>query len=614
MNTQSYPLINLEDLNRLRHFQEVRLGSDGSLFWVEPIDGRGTLFRREPGGSAQNLSGELDVRGTVGYGGGEFDLGAGSLVFAEKSGCLYRVALDGAPNPQAITPAFVKCAAPALAPDERWALYVYQQGETDGLAICRTHGLTWPAQLVMGADFYMQPTWHSSGELIAWAEWNHPYMPWQASMVKIGKLGGMQLRLLEEHWIAGAPGAAACQPRFSPDGKWLSYIIRAGDWDSLVLYNLKKREKRVLLPPDGCHLCQPNWIQGMRSYVWSADSKQIYYLSNLRGFSSLWKVELRSGKSAQIALDPLVWATQLDCAGSDLAFLGITAQTPKQIWQINNHALFAIEENPLPAAVAEAIPQPEEISFPSGGQATVYGFYYPPMFSAEIPAARPPLILDIHGGPTGQDLPCFSSEAAYFTARGYAYALLNYRGSSGYGYSYLEALRHNWGVVDVEDTLNFTDELVRRGLADPQRIVLAGSSAGGFTVLNALIRHPGRFKAALCSYAVSDLVDDAQHTHKFERYYHRFLTGSFEKDYQRFVDRSPIFHIDRIQDPVALFHGDNDKVVAPAQSVAIFNQLQARGIPSILKIYEGEGHGFRQPETLRDYYRQVEEFLKMHIG
>ncbi|MEW6406979.1 MAG: prolyl oligopeptidase family serine peptidase, partial [Chloroflexota bacterium] len=165
-----------------------------------------------------------------------------------------------------------------------------------------------------------------------------------------------------------------------------------------------------------------------------------------------------------------------------------------------------------------------------------------------------------------------------------------------------------------EDTLNFADELVRRGLADPQRIVLAGSSAGGFTVLNALIRHPGRFKAALCSYAVSDLVDDAQHTHKFERYYHRFLTGSLEKDYQRFVDRSPIFHIDRIQDPVALFHGDSDKVVAPAQSVAIFNQLQARGIPSILKIYEGEGHGFRQPETLRDYYRQVEEFLKMHIG
>jgi len=613
-NEMSAPIVSLEDLNRLRRFNEVRLGKNGGLFWSESIDGHGTLFRAEPDGSVQILSGELDVRGTVGYGGGEFDLGSRCLVFAEKSGRLYRVDLNRPENPKAVTPAFCSAAAPALSPDEQWVLYVYQQGETDGLAICRTHGLTWPSQLVLGADFYMQPTWHPSGEMIAWAEWNHPHMPWEASVVKFGKLGGMQLRLLDENWIDGAPGAAACQPRFSPDGKWLSYIMRDGDWDSLMLYNLKKRGKRILLPPDGCHLCQPNWIQGMHSYAWSADSKRIYYLSNLRGVSSLWKVELRSGKSTQIGIEPTTWATQLDCAGDDLAFLGISGQAPKQIWEIKEGRPFIAAANALPEIFQDAISQPEEISFTSGSRHSVYGFYYPPVGSSADTGSAPPLILDIHGGPTGQDLPCFSGEAAYFTTRGYAYALLNYRGSSGYGYSYLEALRRNWGVVDVEDTFNFTHELIRRGLADPKRLVISGSSAGGFTALNVLIRHPGLFKAALCSYAVSNLVDDAQHTHKFERYYHHFLTGNLHKDYQRFVDRSPIFHIDRIQDPVALFHGDGDKVVAPSQSVEIYTQLSTRGIPCTLKIYEGEGHGFRLPETLRDYYQQVEAFLKEHLG
>ena len=611
MNQPVHP----DDLNSLRHFNDVRIGKENAdIYWVESIAGRGAIIRQKQDGSQREVSGDLDVRGTVGYGGGEFDLGSGSLIFAEKSGSLYRVDLQTVETPKMITPPFTRAASPALSPDEKWVLYVYQQGETDGLALCRTHGYTWPSQLAMGADFYMQPCWHPSGAMIAWVEWNHPYMPWDAGMVKLGKLGGMQLRLLEESWIDGGPGAGACQPRFSPDGKWLSYIIRDGDWDSLALYNLKKREKRMLLPPDGCHLCQPAWIQGMRSYAWSADSKRIYILSNLRGFSSLWKVDLRDGKSTRILIDPVIGAAQLDCAGDELVILGNGVKDAKQIWHVKEETLSLAVENPLAEIVQAAATQPEEIAFLSGDHHEVFGFYYPPAGNQAAPGEPPPLILDIHGGPTGQDLPCFSADAAFFNSRGYAYALLNYRGSSGYGYDYQEALRHNWGIVDVEDTFNFTQELIRRGLADSGKLVLFGSSAGGFTALNVLIRYPGLFKAAVCSYPVSDLVDDAQHTHKFERFYHRFLTGNLEKDYQRFVDRSPIFHIDRIQDPVALFHGDSDKVVSPAQSTEIYKQLNERGIPCSLKVYEGEGHGFRQPETLRDYYRQIEAFLNAHMG
>jgi len=148
---------------------------------------------------------------------------------------------------------------------------------------------------------------------------------------------------------------------------------------------------------------------------------------------------------------------------------------------------------------------------------------------------------------------------------------------------------------------------------DPEKIAIKGSSAGGFSVLNLLIKFPGLFKAGICSYAVSDLVDDAQYTHKFERYYHQFLTGDFVTEHDRFVNRSPISHLQEIKDPVALFHGSEDKVVSQNQSQEIFNSLSKRNIPCILRLYEGEGHGFRKQENIEDYYNTVIVFLNKYL-
>lgn len=608
--------VSLEELNRIRRLNDLKFSRDGkTLFWVESIDGKGVIFRLNQSGQPVNLSKELDVRGTVGYGGGEFDVGATRLVFAERNGGLFQIDLNQKGNPQAITHTWGSIAAPAISRDEQWTIYVYQQGEVDSLAIVRMHGLTWPIRLVMGADFYMQPTWHPSGEMIAWSEWNHPYMPWDASCVKIGMLGGMQSRLLEENWIDGKAGSAASQPRFSPDGKWLSYIHRDRNWDSLILFNIKNKLKRTLVPAEDFHLCLPNWIQGMRSYAWSPNSRSIYYFRYQNAQTTLWEVNLRSGKSSPIDIQPVSWATQIECSTYDnsLAFLGTTTSQPIQVWKLSGDQLNAVEKNEIASHPQPVYSESREINFTSNNHGEVHGIYFPPVGASHSTNSAPALILNIHGGPTSQDYLCFSSEAAYFTSRGYAYAQINYRGSSGYGYKYQEALKHNWGVVDVKDTLNFTEELVRLGLADRNRLVLKGSSAGGFTALNILIRKPGVFRAAICSYPVGNLVDDAQNTHKFERFYHRFLTGDLKKNYQRFVDRSPVFHVKEIHDPVAFFHGDNDKVVSPSQSVEMFEQLTGQGVPCTLKIYEGEGHGFRKTETLKDYYQRIEAFLELHL-
>ena len=618
MNKKSFEnALTLQDLDQIRHFNEVKFDRKGSkLYYLESINGQGSIFQSEPDDKPLKISGDFNVRGTVGYGGGEFDVGSSKLAFTEKSGRLYRVDLQQGNAIKPITPVQDGAAAPAISADEQWVLYVYQQEDTNGLAIARMHELTQPGQLVLGADFYMQPVWHPSGEMIAWAEYDHPNMPWMASRVKIGKVGGMQIHLQEESWIDGSEGFAASQPHFSPDGKWLSYIRREENWDSLVLYDIENHEKHTLLPPDGCHLCLPNWVQGMRSYAWCGEGQDIIYFSYLRGRTTLWKVNLRSGRSEPIDISPVRRGTQIDVSMQDdrPAFLGISTKQPVQVWLVSSQKTTAVVKNDTVHWDEKAITEPQEIIFQSEDHTDIFGIYYPPGILSRQKDGLPPLILDIHSGPTDQDSLCFSSKAAYFTTRGYAYALINYRGSSGFGYDYMEALRHSWGIVDVEDTQKFAQELVKRGLADPVRLVLRGSSAGGFTALNALIQSPGLFRAAICSYAVSNLVEDAENTHKFERFYHRFLTGSLENDYQRFIDRSPIFHIDKINDPIALFHGDSDKVVSVQQSIEIYEKLSKRGVPCILKIYEGEGHGFRKAETIQDYYQRVEEFLEEHLA
>ena len=607
--------ISSDFLNQLPRINDVRFSGDGArLVWSESIGAQGVIFERKINGKTRRLSGEQNARGGVGYGGGDFDVNTTQVVFPDRSGSLFMTSFDQKSDPKPVTPACGSTAAPALSPDGKWVIYCYHADESDGLSITRTHGLTWPSQLALGADFYLQPTWHPSGERIAWVEWSHPDMPWDASRIKLGELGGMQLRLFEEHWIAGGKNHSTGQPLFSPDGKWLSYIIRDRDWDNLVLYNLKKRTQKILVQGDGFHLRLPDWIQGMRSYGWNTSSSALYYFRYSHGETTLWKVNLPKGKSEQMDINPIQWAVQLyvSFAGDDLVFLGSSPKMPKQICLYRNGKLTITQTDAEKEAGANCT-DPMEITFPILGGKTGYGFYYPPLHSQSRKNAKPPLILCVHGGPTSANTKTFSSDAAYFVSRGYAYAQVNYRGSSGYGYDYQDALHHQWGVADVEDTIAFAHALVAQGLASSDRMAVLGSSAGGFTVLNTLIRQPGLFKAGICSYGVSDLLEDARNSHKFEKFYHQFLVGDLKKNRQRFIGRSPITHIKKIKDPVALFHGDEDKVVSLNQTLVIYQKLVENGVPCELQVYPGEGHGFRKPETLKDYYYKIEAFLNKYL-
>jgi dipeptidyl aminopeptidase/acylaminoacyl peptidase len=602
-------------LSQSFRLEDVQWDSDGhTLVWLEGRSGIGVLVSQPEGEARRDLTVEHNVRGGVGYGGGEFSVAQGVVLFADKGGRLYRRAI-AAGQPHPITPAFGKAASPVLSPNGHWVLFVHTDEGRDVLALVDAEGDQWPVKLVTGSDFYMQPVWHPDGERLAWIEWDHPNMPWDGTRLKYARLlpGSKQVEGVE--LVAGGFETPVFQPAFSPNGRWLSYIAEEGEWDHLCLVDLSSGKRTILV--EGGTLSQPAWVQGMRVYGWSPSSQHLYYLRCMECFASLWKVDSLTGESTPISLGEYAWMRQLSVSPVDerLAFLATGTQIPERVVTWDGQQL-QVQGYSDPEMIApEDLPQPRLISWsPQDNPGMqVYGVFYPPSSSRYRGDGLPPAIINIHGGPTGTRPVTYNAEAAYFTSRGYAWFELNYRGSTGFGRTYRQSLNQHWGELDVEDAIGGAQALVDQGLVDPQRLVIKGGSAGGYTVLNTLIRYPGRFKAGLCSFGVSNLFTLAMETHKFEAHYLDKLVGTLPEASARYHFWSPVFHAGQIKDPIAIFQGSEDVVVPPEQSDAIVKILQARGVPHHYRLFKGEGHGFRKSENIATYLQDIERFLQQHV-
>src|SRR5690349_20989145 len=168
------------------------------------------------------------------------------------------------------------------------------------------------------------------------------------------------------------------------------------------------------------------------------------------------------------------------------------------------------------------MPLPRAVTTP-GPRGPVHAFDYPPTnpHATAPDGERPPYVVFVHGGPTSHVGGAASGKIAYLTSRGIGVLDVNYGGSTGYGRAYRERLHGQWGIVDVDDVVAAARGLADVGAADPQRLAIAGGSAGGWTVLCA-VTNSDAFGAGISRYGVADLRLLAQDTHDFEA---RYLDG-----------------------------------------------------------------------------------------
>jgi dipeptidyl aminopeptidase/acylaminoacyl peptidase len=245
------------------------------------------------------------------------------------------------------------------------------------------------------------------------------------------------------------------------------------------------------------------------------------------------------------------------------------------------------------------VSRPKAIEFPTTDGATAHAFYYPPhnLLASASADELPPLLVFSHGGPTSATTSELDLETQFWTTRGFAVLDVNYRGSTGYGRPYRDALRGQWGIVDLDDCVNAALYLVDEGLADPDRLAIRGGSAGGYTTLCALT-FTDVFSAGASYFGVGDPAALATDTHKFEARYLDGLIGPYPEAADLYEERSPIHHVDQLNCPVILLQGLDDRVVPPSQAEDVVAGLDDRGIPHAYLAFEGEGHGFRKTENI----------------
>jgi dipeptidyl aminopeptidase/acylaminoacyl peptidase len=609
------------DLTPAMMAEELRLSDVGwdpagkRLLWIEGRSGKNVLVMGTAAAAPRDLTVQRSARGEIGYGGGAMTALQDGAVFTSE-GRIYRVRYDHG-RPKALTPRYGSVASPAPSPDGHWLAYVHSDGSEDLLAVVDADGERWPQKLATGADFYMLPVWHPYGRHLAWVEWDHPNMPWDGTRLVLGTLAtedGAAPSVKARVVVAGDDDTSATEPSFSPDGRWLAYVCDADGWDDLYVRDLDTGETRRLTQGNA-DFGQPAWAQGMRSYAWAADSGALYAVRRCETQDALWRVPLDGAEPAPVAAlnaydhvqQPTVSAAgRLACIASSYS-VGARVLVWDPVDDSVRVRARATAERLDPSTLAE----PRFLTWRGDDGEDVHGLLYAP--EGGPLDEHPPLVVTVHGGPTGRARRGWDSAAQFLATRGWAVLSVDYRGSAGYGRSYRNRLRGNWGLLDVEDAASGARYCAQSGLADGDRMAIMGGSAGGYTVLETLARHPGLFAAGICMYGVTDLFALLEDTHKFEAHYTDSLVGPLPDAAAAYRERSPVRHADRIADPVAIFQGEKDNVVPLSQAEAIVEALKERGVPHTYQVYEGEGHGWRKRETIANFWQEVVRFLRSYV-
>jgi len=228
-----------------------------------------------------------------------------------------------------------------------------------------------------------------------------------------------------------------------------------------------------------------------------------------------------------------------------------------------------------------------------------------------------PMVLSVHGGPWARDSWGYKPEAQWFANRGYACLQVNFRGSTGYGKSFVNAGDREWGAKMHDDLIDAVRWAIQQGYADPKKVAIFGGSYGGYAALVGATFTPDTFCCAVDIVGPSNLVTLIQSippywTPILNVFYQR--VGNPEKDEEFLKSRSPLFKVDRIKIPILIGQGANDPRVKQAESERIVEAMKAKGLPYEYVVFPDEGHGFAKPQNRLKFYAAAERFLAQYLG
>ena len=584
--------------------EQLRIDGD-DIFWIErrPQEGgRKVIVRRADDGTTTDVTpAGFNARTRVHeYGGGDYAVLNGKVLFSNFA--------DQRPYVQQIG------SAPAPLTSQAAMRYADAQFDQHGkFFYCVREDHTGPGEAVnsivrldlsdggsatiiaSGNDFYSSPRLSLDNTHLAWLSWNHPNMPWDGTELWIGKIsadGG----LIEKQRIAGGGDESIFQPEWAPDGTLYFVSDRRGWWN---LYRRRDNQVEPLCPMDA-EFGQPQWVFGTSLYAFASPTRIVCtYGKDGRDYLATLDTESRTLETIEL---PFTTISQVRVSGNRVVFVGSSGKESASIVSLDlrTKSFDILKRSREANDLAGYLAIPQAIDFPTEEGLSAHGYFYRPTNRdyAAPENEKPPLLVMSHGGPTSSSSSSLKYSIQYWTSRGIAVLDVNYGGSSGYGRAYRERLNGRWGIVDVDDCVNGARYLVEQDEVDGNRLAIRGGSAGGYTTLCALTFRDV-FKAGASHYGISDLEALAKDTHKFESRYLDRLIGPYPKRRDLYVERSPIHFTDRLNCPMIIFQGLEDKVVPPNQAEKMVEAVRAKKLPVAYVTFEGEQHGFRKAENIR---------------
>jgi dipeptidyl aminopeptidase/acylaminoacyl peptidase len=407
--------------------------------------------------------------------------------------------------------------------------------------------------------------------------------------------------------ITANPGADN-SPQYSPDGKYLAYRsqARAGyESDKWRLIVLDRVNGRLTLPTDAVD-------RAVNSFVWSPDSKRLFFGVTDRGRQAIQFVSVEGGGvraavSGSNTLDDL----QFTADGKTLVFTRQSGDSPVEICRATSNGGSAVALTHLNDDLLNQYQlTPLEDFWVEGAEKTqVHSFIVkPPAFD---PAKKYPVLMLVHGGPQGEwgESWTYRWNAQVFAGAGYVVVMPNPRGSVGYGQKFTDDINQDWGGKPYDDLMAVTDYVAKLPYVDAEKMAAAGGSYGGY-MINWMLGHTTRFKCFVSHAGVYDLRSEAEATE--ELWFPTWEFGGMPWENPEVYDRwSPSKFVKEFKTPTLVIHGELDFRIPYSQGMALFTALQIQKVPSQMLMYPDEGHWVLKPQNSALWYKTFLNWVGM---
>jgi dipeptidyl aminopeptidase/acylaminoacyl peptidase len=460
-------------------------------------------------------------------------------------------------------------------------------------------------QLTAGDSYEHSIDWSPRGDEILFASNREPdpdrVFNYDLFAVKVAPAGPR--RITGDVRRITSTKSAEYAPRWSPDGKLIAFL---GTKRPLTSSETTMEDTHVwVVNADGTNRREIGSAIDNRqdAPLWTPDGKSLCFTVEERGSVRLYRQSVAGGPAEVLAPaggTPGTVGAWSVSKGGNVAFVLGTPQAPPELY-LKLAAAPASAQTTLnePLLKNRAVAEVEALSFKSFDGAEVEAFVTKPLALAA--GAKHPLIVMMHGGPHAQQGPAFDFKAQVYAAHGFGTLKVNYRGSTGYGQKFVDAIFKDQDGGEAKDVLAGVDAAIANyPWIDRNRLGIEGGSYGG-QLTNWIITQTDRFRAAIPSAGISNLI-----SFNYMAYYHDYLAVEFgafphEAGIMDFLwERSPIRYVAKVKTPTMFIHGENDNDVPIAEAEQFFIALQDVGVKTVMVRYPREGHGLRETAHVVD--------------